>query len=45
MELWGQNLTDERYYQVAYDATYQSGSIAAFPAQPRTYGMTLRVKY
>ena len=45
VELWGQNLTDERYYQVAYDATYQSGSIAAFPAQPRTYGMTLRVKY
>ncbi|WP_374569741.1 TonB-dependent receptor [Phenylobacterium sp.] len=45
LELWGQNLTDERYYQVAYDATYQSGSIAAFPAPPRTYGLTLRVKY
>ncbi|MFN3524162.1 MAG: TonB-dependent receptor [Phenylobacterium sp.] len=44
-EVWGQNLTDERYYQVAYDATYQSGSIAAFPAAPRTYGATLRIKY
>jgi len=45
VELWGQNLTDEHYYQVAYDATYQSGSIGAFPSAPRTYGMTLRLKY
>ncbi|WP_304166007.1 TonB-dependent receptor [Phenylobacterium aquaticum] len=45
VELWGQNLTDERYYQVAYDATYQSGSIGAFPSAPRTFGATFRVKY
>jgi iron complex outermembrane recepter protein len=45
LELWGQNLTDERYYQVAFDATLQSGTINAFMGQPRTYGATLRVTF
>jgi outer membrane receptor protein involved in Fe transport len=45
VELWGQNLTDERYFQVGFDATLQTGTINAFMGQPRTYGATLRVSF
>ncbi len=68
-ELWAQNLTDEEYVQVAYNAflqgsafqsTVQAGgsnpgtfydrakdtqTYDAFLGAPRTYGLTLRVKY
>jgi len=44
LELWGQNLTDELYYQVAFSAPFQSGSYKAFLGQPRTVGLTLRLK-
>lgn len=45
VELWAQNMLDQKYYQVAYDAPFQSGSFDAFLGQPRTYGVTLRAKY
>jgi iron complex outermembrane recepter protein len=45
VELWSQNLTDAEYYQVAFDAPLQTGTWNAFLGAPRTYGMTLRVKY
>ena len=45
VELWGQNLTDETYAQVGFDAPLQTGSYNAFLGAPRTYGMTLRVAY
>jgi len=69
LDLWGQNLTDEEYVQVAYNAFLQgsafqstptasgpyagtfynpagdSQTYAAFLGQPRTYGVTLRLKY
>jgi outer membrane receptor protein involved in Fe transport len=44
-EIWGQNLTDERYYQVAFDAVFQTGSYDAFLGMPRTYGATVRFTY
>ena len=64
-EIWGQNLTDEEYIQVAYNAPLQGSAFQktvqpngtyfnpaldtqtydAFLGQPRTYGMTLRLKY
>jgi iron complex outermembrane receptor protein len=64
-EIWGQNLTDEEYVQVAYNAPLQGSAFQktvqpngtyynpaldtqtydAFLGQPRTYGMTLRLKY
>ncbi|MFT4074847.1 MAG: TonB-dependent receptor [Asticcacaulis sp.] len=44
LELWGQNLTDVTYYQVAFSAPFQSGSYKAFLGQPRTVGLTLRLK-
>lgn len=54
LELWAQNLTDEEYYQVAYDATLQGSSadlplptntVNAFLGAPRTYGVTARFKF
>ena len=44
LELWGQNLTDETYYQVAFAAPFQSGTYDAFMGQPRTVGLTLHLK-
>jgi outer membrane receptor protein involved in Fe transport len=53
VELWAQNLTDEEYYQVAFDATLQGSSagptptsmIDAFLGAPRTFGATARFKF
>jgi iron complex outermembrane receptor protein len=60
IELWGQNLLNEKYTQVAFNTPFQgSGSIAqtqafgvtgnqlfsAFLAEPRTYGITGRIKF
>ena len=45
VELWGQNLTDETYAQVGFDAPLQTGSYNAFLGAPRTYGVTFRLKY
>jgi len=54
VELWGQNITDEEYYQVGFDAPLQNvspvpgnpfNSYNAFPGAPATYGVTLRVMY
>ena len=45
LELWGQNLSDETYTQVAFNAPLQAGSVNAFLGAPRTYGLTLRMRY
>jgi len=53
LELWAQNVTDEEYYQVAFDATLQGSSAGAVPTStvdaflgaPRTYGVTARFKF
>ena len=53
VEAWAQNLTDEEYYQVAFDATLQGSSAGATPTStidaflgaPRTYGLTARFKF
>jgi outer membrane receptor protein involved in Fe transport len=53
IEAWAQNLTDEEYYQVAFDATLQGSSAGAVPTStidaflgpPRTYGVTARFKF
>ena len=45
VEAWAQNLLNETYYQVAFDAPFQTGSFNAFLGQPQTYGLTLRFTY
>lgn len=44
LSLWGQNLSDELYYQVVFSAPFQSGSFDAFTGQPRTVGLTLTLR-
>jgi outer membrane receptor protein involved in Fe transport len=45
IEAWAQNLTEEEYYQVVFDAPLQTGSYDAFLGAPRTYGLTARFKF
>ncbi|MGY1521597.1 MULTISPECIES: TonB-dependent receptor [unclassified Luteimonas] len=54
VELWGTNITDTDYVQVGFDAPLQGlfpdpgnplNTFNAFPAAPRMYGVTLRVRY
>jgi iron complex outermembrane receptor protein len=45
VELWGQNLADKGYYQVAFSAPFQVGQTDAFLGDPRTYGITFRTKF
>jgi outer membrane receptor protein involved in Fe transport len=51
-EVWGQNLADKGYFQVAFDAPFQglavpgfNNEIDSFVGDPRTFGATLRVKF
>jgi len=50
-EIWGQNLADKGYFQVAFDAPFQglavpgfNNQIDSFVGDPRTFGATIRVK-
>ncbi len=45
LEAWAQNLTDEEYYQVMFDATLQTGTFNGYLGAPRTYGLTLRMEF
>jgi outer membrane receptor protein involved in Fe transport len=52
VELWGRNIFDEDYHQISFDVPLQSGNAnpqvrnyAAFLGDPRTVGVTLRVRY
>jgi iron complex outermembrane receptor protein len=45
LEAWAQNLTDEQYYQVVFDATLQTGTLDAYLGAQRTYGLTLRFEF
>jgi outer membrane receptor protein involved in Fe transport len=49
-EVWGQNLADKGYFQVAFDAPFQGipgvqNQIDSFVGDPRTFGATIRVKF
>jgi len=37
--LWARNILDEDYSYVHFDVPLQSGKLAAYPAEPRTYGL------
>ena len=51
VELWGENLFDKDYKQVAFDSGFQNapsnrqGVLDAFLGAPRTFGVTIRAKY
>jgi iron complex outermembrane receptor protein len=45
VEIWGANLANKGYYQVAFDAPIQYNQVDAFLADPRTFGITARTKF
>lgn len=45
VSLWGRNLNNNRYLIQIFDSVAQSGSVSAYPNQPRTYGASLRFKW
>ena len=45
VELFGANLFDTDYMQVAFSTPLQAGSYNAFLGAPRTYGVTLRAGF
>lgn len=45
VSLWGRNITDERYYNVVFDVPIQDGRLNAYPGEPRTYGLRLKVSF
>ncbi|WBQ11272.1 TonB-dependent receptor [Hyphomonadaceae bacterium ML37] len=45
VELWGRNLTDETYVQVAFDQFAQTGTFGGFLGAPRTWGVSLRTEW
>lgn len=45
VDVWGRNLTDETYAQVAFDQFAQPGGFGAFLGAPRTWGVTLRSEW
>jgi len=44
VELWGRNLTDE-FIAGGFNAPPQSGTVGAFVNEPRTYGITVRLRH
>jgi iron complex outermembrane receptor protein len=45
VEIWGNNLADKLFYQVAFDAPFQYQQVDAFLGDPRTFGVTFRTKF
>ena len=45
VEAWGANLADRYYYAVAFDSPFQYNTITSYLGAPRTFGLTLRVKF
>ena len=45
LSLWGRNLLDDRYLIQIFDVPAQTGNIAGYPSQPRTYGVAARFRF
>ncbi len=43
--IWGRNVTDERYHHTNFDVPLQDGKLNAYPGEPRTYGVRLKVSF
>ncbi len=43
VQVWGRNLADEEYLQGSFDSTLP-GNINGYPGDPRTYGVTFRLR-
>ena len=45
ISLWARNLLDEDYYGSVFDVPLQTGKLASYLREPRTYGVTLRKQF
>ncbi|MCW8127702.1 TonB-dependent receptor [Microbulbifer halophilus] len=45
LTLWGRNVLDERPVRTHFDAVIQTGTVMAYPGEPRTYGLTLNKRF
>ena len=45
VELWGNNVTDERVRNLTFSVPLRAGARASFLEAPRTYGVTLRTRF
>ena len=45
IEVWGNNVTDERVRNLTFNVPLRSGARASFLEAPRTYGVTLRTRF
>ncbi len=43
--VWGRNLTNDRMLRQIFDSPAQIGSISGYPSQPRTYGISGRIRF
>ena len=43
--MWGRNLLDDRYIGTIFDSVGQQFSISGYPNQPRTYGVSARLRF
>jgi outer membrane receptor protein involved in Fe transport len=45
LTVWGRNLADSQYLTTVFAGVAQSGSLNAYPSQPRTYGGSIRYRF
>jgi iron complex outermembrane receptor protein len=45
LSAWGRNVNNQRYLITFFPAVAQTGSVSGYPSQPRTYGLTGRIKF
>ena len=43
--LWARNVLEQDYHGVMFDVPLQDGKLAAYPREPRTWGVTLRKRF
>jgi len=42
LQVWGRNITDERWYSGSFDGPIQLGRMNSYPSEPSTFGVTFR---
>ncbi|MEL6568287.1 MAG: TonB-dependent receptor [Pseudomonadota bacterium] len=45
VSIWGRNIFGEEYFTLVFQPVLESGSLAGFPNQPETYGVTIRKRF
>lgn len=45
LSVWGRNLANDQYLSAIFPSVAQSGSLSAYPSQPRTYGVSGRFRF